>query len=145
MRPLLLIVPLFVLAACGGTQTKPVVINPKSCYIETPASNAEMAANAEIDVLGWFFDKFSANSNVGVRVQLVSADRTVIKSIAVDALTGRDDVAEAFKDPLAQKSGFSAKFAPNALAPSTYDVSVIRETNDAIIVCANGNNTFTVK
>lgn len=145
MRPLLLIAPLFILVACGGTQTKPVVVNPQSCYIEAPADKPELAANTEIHVFGWVFDKFSANSKGAVRIQLASADRTVIKSIAVDELTGRDDVAADRKDPLAQKSGFSAKFAANTLAPSTYDVSVIRETDDAIIVCANGHNTFTVK
>lgn len=144
MRPLLLIAPLFVLAACGGTQTKPVVINPQSCNIEAPVSKAEVAANAEINVLGWFFDKFSANSKAGVRVQLASADRKVIKSVTVADLTARGDVAEAFKEPLAEKSGLGAKFAPNELAPGTYDLSVIRETDEAIIVCANGH-TITVK
>ena len=33
---------------------------------------------------------------------------------------------------------------PNELAPGTYDLSVIRETDEAIIVCANGH-TITVK
>ena len=144
MRPLLLIASLFVLAACGGTQTKPVVINPSSCNIEAPANKAEVAANAEINVLGWFFDKFSANSKTGVRIQLASADRKVIKSVTINELIARSDVAEAFKEPLAEKSGLSAKFAPNELAPGTYDLSVIRETDEAIIVCANGHS-ITVK
>ena len=144
MRPLLLIAPLFVLAACGGTQTKPVVINPQSCNIEAPVSKAEVAANAEINVLGWFFDKFTEKSTAGVRVQLASADRKVVQSFDAGALTPRSDVASALKEPLAEKSGFAVKVPANTLAPSTYDISLIRETDDAIVVCFSGHN-ITVK
>lgn len=143
MRTLLL-APIFLLAACGGTQTKPVVINPQSCNIEAPTNKAEVAANAEINVFGWFFDKSSVNSKAAVRVQLASADRKVIKSVTVGELTSRKDVAEALKEPLAEKSGISVKFAPNELTPNTYDVNVVRETDEAIIVCANGHS-LTVK
>ena len=144
MRCLLLIAPLFVLAACDNTQTKPVVINPTSCNIETPANKAELTANAEIQVAGWFFDKFTASAKEGVRVQFASADRKTIKAVAVASLTPRSDVADAFKDPLAEKSGVIAKFSQNELAPGTYDVSIIRETDQTITVCAN-SHTITVK
>ena len=144
MRSFFLIVPLLVLTACGGSKTKPVVVSASNCNIEAPVNKTEVASSAEINVLGWFFDKFSANSKAGVRVQLASADRKVIKAVTVADLTARGDVAEAFKDPLAEKSGLSAKFAPNELAPGTYDLSVIRETDEAIIVCANGHS-ITVK
>jgi hypothetical protein len=144
MRSLFLIVPLLALAACGGSKTKPVVVNAPSCNIEAPVNKAEVAAKADINVLGWFFDKFTEKSTAGVRVQLASADRKVIQSFDAGALTPRSDVASALKEPLAEKSGFSVKVPANTLAPSTYDISLIRETDEAIVVCFSGHSV-TVK
>ena len=144
MRSFFLMVPLLVLAACGGSKTKPVVVNASSCNIEAPANKAEVAPSAEINVLGWFFDKSTEKSTAGVRVQLASADRKVIQSFDAGALIPRGDVASAFKEPLAEKSGFAVKVPANTLAPSTYDISLIRETDEAIVVCFN-NHTITVK
>ena len=144
MRRLLLIAPLLILAACGGSKSKHVVVSASSCNIEAPVNKAEVAANAEIHMQGWFFDKSTQQSTPGVRVQLASADRKVIQSFNIDTLTSRGDVASVFKEPLAEKSGVSVKVPANTLAPNIYDISLIRETDEAIIVCYSGHN-MTVK
>ena len=144
MRSFFLFVPLLVLTACGGSKTKPVVVSASNCNIEAPVNKTEVASSAEINVLGWFFDKFTEKSTAGVRVQLASADRKVVQSFDAGALTPRSDVASALKEPLAEKSGFAVKVPANTLAPSTYDISLIRETDDAIVVCFSGHN-ITVK
>ena len=144
MRYLLLIAPLAVLAACGGTKTKPVVINTQSCNIEAPANQAEVAANSEISIHGWFYDKLSEKSNAEVRLQLASADRKTIHSVKLDALAARSDVSSAFNEPLAEKSGVVVKLPASTLPPGAYDISFIRETDEATIVCAKGQ-TVTLK
>lgn len=144
MRFFLLIIPLLVLSACGGSKTKPVVVNAPSCNVESPANKAEVAANAEIHIFGWFFDRFTEKSTAGVRLQLTSMDRKAIQSFNIDTLTIRGDVAAVFKEPLAEKSGFGIKVPANTLAPNTYELSLVREADDAIVVCFN-NHTITVK
>ena len=146
MHKTLFIIPLALfLGACGSGDPKLVYLNPQSCNIEAPTNQSIIPVKTEIPLAGWFFDKFTANAKGAMRIQVTSADRKVTKVIPLDALIARSDVSNALKEPLAENSGFSTKIAADVLPPNTYEVSVIKETDSAVVVCTSNALTFTVK
>lgn len=137
MKPLVYLVPLFLLAACGSGNS-PVIISG-SCSIDQPATNATLPVTQNFNVSGWAFDLQSGILPEHFRIQFTSNDRKISKVFDVKHDIKRADVAKALNAPTAEASGFSLDVPANSLVPGNYDVVILQDLPDTLLACGTGH------
>lgn len=114
------------------------VYSVSSCAIDRLIATTaqEWSVQPEKVVLrGWAYDNITKSVPEVVRVQLASADGTIVKLSHVALRYQRDDVASYLNDTRFLYAGFEAVLDANQLAKGSYRLSIAQYTKKSQMVC----------
>ena len=145
MKTSIVLTTIIFLFACGE-KTSDVVIAKKSsmvvvktCAFDAPAKNSRLSGSKEFNVIGWAFDNQTAGSQNKVRVQFDSVENAASKSFDVPLNVKRPDIAEAFKDPKLENTGFVVTIPAKSLMPGRYEIKILQDRPNETTVCGDGH------
>ena len=132
----------FVLTGCFdpsvANDSQRSVHSVSSCAIDRLIATTaqEWSVQPEKVVLrGWAFDSISKTVPEVVKVQLASADGTIVKLSHVATRYQRDEVASYYNDTRFLHAGFEAVLDANRLAKGSYRLSIAQYTKTSQMVC----------
>jgi hypothetical protein len=98
----------------------------------TPATEPLAIPRTVLNLTGWAHDRASRGSRSEVFVLLTSRARQYsLRATRV----ARPDVADAFKDPKLEMSGFSAEGTIADVVPDDYEVTILQKRRDGFVSC----------
>lgn len=115
-----------------------------ACSIDVPVNGASLPADQPFEMGGWAFDQMNMAVPPVITVYFVNTKTGNTVAVSAKRGTKREDVAQAYGNPLLGDAGFDASIEAGKLAPGSYRVLVIQVNRQASPISCGDEYTISL-